>query len=144
MGFKEKLRLRDLLSFLTAPSRKSLIYVIDDDDNSTIPATKSMFGSGSSGGGSAPILAPLGNHLTLTLDGTARAPAWPAGTLGARIGISGGSARVAVSNPAPTATEGLLWADGSTWELSQGEIAGFRAILASGAPVLDIQPLGAP
>lgn len=143
MGFKEKLRLRDLLSFLTAPSRKSLIYVIDDDDNSTVPATKSMFGGGSGGGGSAPALVPLGNHITLALDDTAKAPDWPPGTLGARIGISGGSARVAVTTPDPTSTTGLLWADGSTWELSQGDIAGFKATGASGSPVLDIQPLGA-
>lgn len=139
MGFKEKLRLRDLLSFLAAPSRKSLLYVIDDDDNSTVPATKSMFG-----GSSTPTLVPLGLHITLALDGNAKAPTWPTGTLGARIGVSGGSARVAVSNPAPTATTGLLWADGTVWELTQGDIAGFKAILASGAAVLDIQPLGAP
>lgn len=142
MGFKEKLRLRDLLSFLTAPSRKSLLYVIDDDDNSTVPATKSMFGGGS--GEASSSLVPLGNHITLALDGTARAPTWPPGTLGAEIGVSGGSARVAVSNPDPTSTTGRLWADGSFWELSQGDIAGFKAIAATGSPVLDIQPLGAP
>lgn len=143
MGFKEKLRLRDLLSFLTAPSRKSLIYVIDDDDNSTVPATKSMFGGGSGGGGST-ALVPLGNHITLPLDGTAQDVDWPDGTLGAEIGITGGSARVAVSNPPPTATTGRLWSDGDVWELSQGDIPGFRAIAAEGSPVLDIQPLGAP
>lgn len=143
MGFKEKLRLRDLLSFLTAPSRKSLIYVIDDDDNSTVPATKSMFGGGSGGGGSAPALIPLGSHITLPLDGAAKGVDWPTGTLGAEIGVSGGSARVAVTAPDPTSTTGRLWSDGSTWELMQGDIAGFKATVASGAPVLDIQPLGA-
>lgn len=142
MGFRSLLRLFDALAFRQAPTRKSLLYVISDDDSSYVPVTEAMLASGGSGG-MAQTLVPLGDHLTLALDGTAKQVPWPAGTLGARIGVSGGSARVAVSAPVPTATTGLLWSDGSFWELSQGDIAGFWAALASGSPVLDIQPLGA-
>lgn len=145
MAFRPLLRLFDILAFRQAPTRKALLYVISDDDSSYVPVTEAMLaGGGSTGGGSTtPTLVPRGDHLTLALDSTAKQVPWPAGTLGARIGVSGGSARVAVSTPAPTATTGLLWGDGSTWELSQGDLAGFRATLASGSPVLDIQPLGA-
>ncbi|AFD25923.1 hypothetical protein [Deinococcus gobiensis] len=144
MGFRDSLKMLDVRSFLNASARRVLLYVVGDDDGTYKPVTESMLaGGGSGGGGSAPTLVPLGNHITLALDGTARAPTWPAGTLGARIGVSGGSARVAVTAPEPTSTTGLLWADGSTWELTQGDIAGFKATVASGSPVLDIQPLGA-
>jgi hypothetical protein len=150
MGFKDRLKMFDLLAFLTASTRKVLTYFVGDDDASFVAVSRTnpfpveVVVGGTGGGGSTPALVPLGNHLTLTLDGTAKSPTWPPGTLGARIGVSGGSARVAVSNPAPTATTGLLWADGSTWDLNEGDLAGFKAALASGAAVLDIQPLGAP
>ena len=65
-----------------------------------------------------------------------------AGAVAARISVRGGSASVAVVEPAPTATEGDLWADGTMWKLTLDELAGFRAVVASGAPVLQITYLG--
>ena len=144
MAFTDELERKDVNDFRNAQAQRALFYVIGDDGVSYVPVTAAMLaGGGQGGGGSTPALVPLGNHITLALDGTAQDVDWPDGTLGAEIGISGGSARVAVTAPDPTSTTGRLWADGSSWKLNLGDIAGFRAIAASGAPVLDIQPLGA-
>ena len=88
-----------------------------------------------------PVLVPL-SRQTLALTAAAQGLTVPAGATAARISVRGGSASVAVTAPAPTATEGDLWADGSMWELSQPELAGFRAVIAAGAPALQITYLG--
>ena len=98
---------------------------------------------GSVGGGGAAQADPVPlSRQSLTLTSAAQGLTAPAGAVGARLSVRGGSASVAVTAPAPTASEGDLWPDGSMWELGQGELAGFRAVVASGAPVLHITYLG--
>ena len=82
------------------------------------------------------------SRQTLALTDAAQGLMLPAGAVAARISVRGGSASVAVVEPAPTATEGDLWADGTMWKLTLDELAGFRAVVASGAPVLQITYLG--
>lgn len=89
----------------------------------------------------APTLVPL-SRQTLTLTAAAQGLTVPTGATAARISVRGGNASVAVTVPAPTATEGDLWPDGSMWELGQDELAGFRAVIASGSPVLQVTYLG--
>ena len=89
----------------------------------------------------APPLAPV-SRQTLALSDRAQGLTVPASATAARISVRGGNASVAVTAPAPTASEGDLWPDGSMWELGQGELSGFRAVVASGAPVLQVTYLG--
>ncbi|WP_288481026.1 hypothetical protein [uncultured Deinococcus sp.] len=160
MSFKDKLRIHDLLGFMSAPARKALLYVLDDADSSYKPVTESMLAnSGSTGGGSDPASAreaTLGEvrdrlrvlpttilgRQTLTLTDIAQALTVPAGATGATIGVRGGSASVACAAPAPTATSGLLWSDGSSWGLEAYELVSLRAVIATGAPVLDVTYVG--
>ena len=96
-------------------------------------------GGGTGGTSGTPTIL---SRQTLTLTASAQGLTVPAGATAARISVRGGNASVAVTAPAPTATEGDLWPDGSMWELGQDELMGFRAVVASGAPVLQVTYLG--
>ena len=120
-----------------------------DDPNMAVPVTSDnplpvVLAGGSAGGTGGTSGTPtILSRQTLTLTASAQGLTVPAGATAARISVRGGSASVAVTAPAPTATEGDLWPDGSMWELGQSELNGFRAVPASGAPVLSITYLGA-
>ena len=98
-------------------------------------------GGGTGGGATTQGLVPL-SRQTLTLTAAAQGLTVPTGAVAARISVRGGNASVAVTTPAPTATDGDLWPDGSMWELAQAELTPFRAVIASGVPVLNITYLG--
>lgn len=165
MGFKDQLIIRSLGDFLTSLKARALLYFVGDDDtfrpvsrSNPVPVEVTNLSSG--GGGSDPASARevtlgqvrdrlpanragrvIGRQI-LPLSAVAQGLTLPAGAIAAEIGVSGGTARVAIASPDPTATAGRVWGDGTGWRLHDYELTPFRAIIASGAPVLDITYLG--
>ena len=88
-----------------------------------------------------PPTAILGRQ-TLTLTNAPQSLNVPTGATGADFGVRGGSASVAFAAPAPTATTGRLLPDGGSWHLEAYELSALRAVIASGAPVLDVTYVG--
>lgn len=120
-----------------------------DDPNMAVPVTPDnplpvtvLDGSVGGGAGGTSGTPTILSRQTLTLTASAQGLTVPAGATAARISVRGGNASVAVTTPAPTASEGDLWPDGSMWELNKNELAGFRAVIASGGPVLQVTYLG--
>ncbi|WP_019585211.1 hypothetical protein [Deinococcus apachensis] len=63
-------------------------------------------------------------------------PPKPAGARTAELYVDGGDARTRTSSATLNANAGVLWPDGSGWEVSGDDLAALRAVIGSGAPVL--------
>lgn len=142
MSFFDRLRMFDIRSFMSAPTRKTLLMAIGDDGESVVPISAAALG----GAGATPLpggasLTPL-SRQTLTLTGAAQGLTVPPDALAARISVRGGDASVAYASPDPTPDSGDLWAEGSLWELAETELSAVRAVSASGSPVLQVTYLG--
>ena len=127
MAFRDLLKIFDLLAFKNAPNRKSLLYVITDDDASYKPVTESMLaGGGSGGGGSAPTVTATYPPQALTVGTTVTPLDVPAGANTATVHVISGSARRNIAGT-PSATTPLL-SVGDSEEIQGAELAAYRLI----------------
>lgn len=130
---------------LATRSRTDLTKAVPVTSDDPLPIVIIRDETGSAGSGGFALVPMSGDEAreTIPLTNVAQGLTIPAGALAARISVRGGSASVAYATPAPTASTGDLWPDGSLWQLDQAEMGVFRAVLASGASALNVTYLEA-
>ncbi|MBB6016814.1 hypothetical protein ACFP9V_19110 [Deinococcus radiopugnans] len=120
MGFLDKLKLKDWLSAKNAPTRKAVLYTVDDATGEAVPVAAGQLG----GGGTASTVTATYPPEALAVGAADASLTVPDGANRALITVTVGTARLGLGSPASAP----VYAVGEGVGISGAQLAALRLV----------------